>query len=202
MTGLFDKLNTLLQARLRGVIDGIASPGQNSPQDDGQPDDQTVESLRKRVNKAIEYENKLTAQITDLEDEIAALDDQADRAIEAGKDALGRHLVTKIQRRQKLLTMLQADLDSHRRIAQDLILQVNQLDAAVAEAEYQAQQDQADESTRFQRAFENAEDKIRALGDKIRAREAIATDDDATLQADDAVVDDDLDNRRNRLMKK
>lgn len=134
MSGLFEKLNVLLRAQLSGVIDDVTG---RSPRGDsrtpmkGAAD--SVEGLRERINQAIAYEDELERQIADIEREIATLNRQADDAVRDGKDAMARYYIEKVYRQEQRLEIYRADLDTHRLVAEELILAVNQLDAAFAD---------------------------------------------------------------------
>ncbi|TVR23040.1 MAG: hypothetical protein EA396_04580 [Anaerolineaceae bacterium] len=216
MSGLFDKLNVLLRSGVNHFLDDVASsvPRSDAPRNESA----TVDSLRERINRAVEYEQTLTRQIDGLITEINGLNEQADRAIAAGQEAMGRHLIAKIKRREQYLDMLRADLAMHQRIAEDLILQVNQLDAAVASHQHAEQSaatpeddgtatsDAAQDATnRFRRVLDEAQGRIDSLGEKLRSRQEVtadALDDEPTTQADSAAVDDELEARRDRLAKR
>lgn len=215
MSGLFDKLNVLLRSSVNRFLDDVASsvPRPNAPRDDSA----TVESLRDRINRAVEYEQTLTRQIDGLIAEIDGLNGQADRAIDGGQEAMARHLIAKIKQREQYLDMLRADLAMHQRIAEDLILQVNQLDAAVASQQYTEQeatteqdetvQEAAQAATnRFQRVLDEAQGRIDSLGEKLRVRQSATTeslaDDIPETPADSAAVDDELEARRDRLTRR
>lgn len=107
----------------------------NSPVS-GKRGQETVDDLRKRINEAIEYEDKLQRQIDAMRDEIATLNRQADESINKGNEAMARHFVARIQRTEQRLEMIEGDLNAHRLIAEELITQVNLLDSALADARY------------------------------------------------------------------
>ncbi len=215
MTSFFDKLNLLLRSSVNNLLDDIAPTREESPRSKKR----TVESLRERINQAVAYEEDLQKQINAQEDEILSLNEQADRAVEQGRDALARHLIAKVQRRQQHLEMLRVDLDTHQRIAQDLILEVNRLDAALAsmqapqatpaksgKADFVEAEEQATESdNRYQKMMEDAQARMTILGEKLQVRRQRVDQsltDDTDLQADSPAVEDELEVRRNRLMKK
>ncbi|MFW5691248.1 MAG: hypothetical protein ACOCXZ_01995 [Chloroflexota bacterium] len=225
MSGLFEKLNVLVKARLGSLIDDVPRFTTQSGRSDEGP--VSTETLRERINKAISYEDELNRQIAAIENEIATLDRQADEAVERGNEAMARYLIGKMKRAEQRLAITRADLAQHQRIAQELILQVNQLEAAQADARYQdepaepaAQAAEQDESAaqqartaaeRFNTVMRDAQDRINTLGQRIAARRDqtaadIAAEDTAadrtTTVPDSAAVDDDLEARRNRLMKK
>jgi phage shock protein A len=221
MSSLFDKLNTLLRAKVSGMVDDVT--GRNPrPQERPEPLPTTVEGLRERINQAVAYEEKLQQQINDQEDEIAALDAQADRAVSQGKEALARHLIAKVQRKAQHVEMMRADLETHQRVAEELILQVNQLDATLSEVDL-PQSDvtppqqaptnipEADDiqaaNARMSTVIDDAQKRMNMLGEAIRQREdnlrsQMAADDRKGLATDSQSVSDDLASRLDRLSKK
>lgn len=210
MSNIFDKLGVLFRSKVGGLADDIGSSlgvGVNRNQ---------VDKLRKQVNSAVEYEGNIQKQIDSLGAEIADLNQQIDRAVEQGQDANARHLITTLQRREQHITLLQGDLETHQIMLNELILQVNQLDSVVAD------QNNRQESTpetptapnteelqnrvnKFQQVIDESQSKISELGEKIKSRHSdvvpqALNDAEQTEQSDD--VDDELDQRRNRLMKR
>jgi predicted nucleic acid-binding Zn-ribbon protein len=201
MTGFFDKLNTLIRSRMNDLTSPSRSSSSSSPTG---PDPRTVETLRERINEAIARENELRERVAGYEDEIARLDAQADEAVQAGNDAQARHLVAQMQRAQQRLTMAQTDLNTHQRVAEELILEVNQLEAALADQQRADTDDTTSPTTRFDAVMKKTQETISSLGDKIstqRDRLDAEINEDTTPE-DDSRVEDDLEARRNRLMKK
>lgn len=204
MNSLFDKLNVLLRSKVSSALD-INLPSIKR----GEKND--VESLRQRINDAVDYENKLQAEIQALYKEVEDLDRRADEAVKQNNEAMAKHYVTRIQRVKQRIEMMEAELGSHQTVAQELIDSVNRLDAAVADANAQDQEptktfsEQATE--RMQQVFHNAQQKITDLGDKIKSHqdEARSVLDDETnapdTEVDEARVEDDLAERRNRLSR-
>jgi phage shock protein A len=164
----------------------------------------------------VEYEGNIQKQIDSLVAEIADLNQQIDRAVEQGQDAKARHLITILQRREQHITLLQGDLETHQIMLNELILQVNQLDSVVADQNNRQEsmpeaptapntEELQNRVNKFQQVIDESQSKISELGEKIKSRHSdvvpqALNDAEQTEQSDD--VDDELDQRRNRLMKR
>ncbi|GAB4343587.1 MAG: hypothetical protein Kow00117_22180 [Phototrophicales bacterium] len=209
---LFDKLNVLLRSKVGGLLDGKLPSVRRGSQDD-------VQTLRKRINEAVDYEKQLQQQIKALIAEREDLDRRADDAVQKNNEAMAKHFIARIQRLDQRIEMMQAELRSHEQVAQELIDSVNRLDAAVADNTYASQTDEPQQveqnpaktfatqaTDRFQQVFHNAQQKITDLSDKIKSRQdesrTILEDaDDLPNEVDQAKIDDDLAARRNRLSR-
>jgi phage shock protein A len=204
MSNIFDKLGVLFRSKVGGLADDIGSSlgvGVNRNQ---------------VVNSAVEYEGNIQKQIDSLVAEIADLNQQIDRAVEQGQDAKARHLITILQRREQHITLLQGDLETHQIMLNELILQVNQLDSVVADQNNRQEsmpeaptapntEELQNRVNKFQQVIDESQSKISELGEKIKSRHSdvvpqALNDAEQTEQSDD--VDDELDQRRNRLMKR
>ncbi|GIK28535.1 MAG: PspA/IM30 family protein [Chloroflexi bacterium] len=127
MYDLLKKLNTLVSAQVNDLTTRL-------PHLERKPDlDRQVVELRERVAAALEHEDKLRAQVAQLQQEIAGLDARVDAAIQAGQEGAARALLEEIQRLQKRLAMAEADLRQHQNAAADLIVRVNALESAVGD---------------------------------------------------------------------
>ncbi|NOG52598.1 MAG: hypothetical protein HND48_26485 [Chloroflexi bacterium] len=99
MYDLLKKLNTLVSAQVNDLTTRL-------PHLERKPDlDRQVVELRERVAAALEHEDKLRAQVAQLQQEIAGLDARVDAAIQAGQEGAARALLEEIQRLQKRLAM-------------------------------------------------------------------------------------------------
>jgi phage shock protein A len=152
MTDLFKKLNTLIQAGINDVMaeaqKTVSEPLKHIPRSRlGKGITNEVDHLRQKVNDALAYEDELVARLEDIQQDMDALDRQADAAVAAGDDAKARYLLERLNRAQQRYTMTESDLKAHRIAAQDLIRRVNELDAAIADAEHaQANQPPTDQT--------------------------------------------------------
>ena len=127
MNDLLSKLNTLARAKLSDALPQL-------PRFERAPDLQRqVTDLRKRINDALDHEDQLQAQVNALRDEAAQLDIDADHALSQGRDDEARRILEQLKRTEQRLSIAESDLKLHQRDAAELILKVNQLEAAVAD---------------------------------------------------------------------
>lgn len=172
MSSLKNKLNALVRARIQGILgddpDHPRSP--RKPPVDKRADND-VAALRRKINAALDDEERMAAEIETLQRQIADLDQQADRAMTTGDEASARRVLRQMQLDQQRITMLEADLAEHRRSISELISQVNAMEAAIAEARQQqaaperaappdAAAPPADQATRLESDARPAEDDL------------------------------------------
>ncbi len=127
MNDLLKKLNTLMRAQLGDLTPDLPSFPRR-PDLDGQ-----VEDMRARINDALAHEDQLMAKVQALRDETQGLDADADAALNRGDQTHARHLLMQLQRTEQRLSIAEADLRSHQRAAEELIRQVNVLEATIAD---------------------------------------------------------------------
>jgi phage shock protein A len=191
--------------------------------------DREVNMLRGRINEALAYEDELQARLTALQTEVNDWDAKADSAVAAGDDVNGRYFIDQMHRAQQRVAMAEADLRDHQQVTQELISRVNMLESAVAdarraeeekqaEAQKQAQAQKEAEAASVPEQAESVEsaprgqvlsdvlrdvrERVNQMGDLIAAKEEVqqATE-PQSAPADEQVVDDDLEARRQRLSK-
>lgn len=225
MNDFFDKLNTLMRAKLNSLLgDNLFLTHSSSDSDKPQSLNQVAkdaENLRSRANHAIEYEHRLEAKIADIHQQLTTLNRQADDATLSGNEAMARYFIGKIQKLEAQLAQLERDLDEHRQLAQDLIEKVNTLEATIADIQSQQSSAQTDNpiqktvTDKFSELVNDAQKRIHDLGERIRGRKEmlqseINTDADTQLlgqnivssQPSESDIEADLERRRNRLSKK
>jgi len=223
MNDLLKKLNVLVKASLNDRINGDDSA--KSPRV-GKKMDEDVQALRQRINDAVDYEDKIQAQIRQFEDEAARWDRAADDAVTQGNDINARYAIEQMKRAEQRAAIAQSDLREHQTATQDLIQRVNVLEAAVADAsraraEAPAAEASTNELTSAEPAppeitqadevqtnlripdlgnvLRDARDKINTLGESAAPQRAnLSTD----SQEPETAVDDDLERRRERLSKR
>ncbi len=190
MANLFDKLNVLMRARVRGALGGSRQP---RPKEPGPNLDREVAALRKQIDRALDDEDAQQRAIAALRAQIDDGDRRADEALRMGDEAAARHLVRQLQLDRQRLTMSEADLSAHRRETSELIRQVNALEATVAEVhQAQASQEQAAPS-----AADHLAARVRAMREEAAAR--LKRESPSGPDVDERAVDDDLAARRARL---
>ncbi|MEP7290761.1 MAG: hypothetical protein ABI835_03210 [Chloroflexota bacterium] len=175
--------------------------------------DTEIESLRERVNDAVRYEEGLKARAGQFEDEAARWDHQADDAVAQGNEASARYAIEQMKRAEQRAVMAQSDLQAHQLATQDLIQRVNMLEAVVADARRSASEQVTAEQTSAAKTPENkplpdlgnvlreAREKITALGELATAQRDLQPGEKSDSQ-DEAAVDDDLEQRRQRLSRR
>ena len=211
MNDLFKKLNVLVKAGISDLL-GEESPADRPrrrslrPEQLGKDIDCEIESLRKRINEALDYEGELQAKVHTVTDDVTRWDAQADEAVTAGNDAAARHAIDQMRSAQQRLAMAESDLHEHRVVTHELIERVNMLEAAVADAR-RADTEKASEAgqTSIQTAgqalsdvLREAREKIAGMGDLINTRQETQT---PAEEKNEEVVEDDLARRRERLSK-
>lgn len=138
MNDLFKKLNVLLQSQINDLVDNRDSDSKRgrrlSVSRLGSNVDGEIGQLRTRVDQALAYETELQAQVDKLYAKVAELDEKADAAVLAGRDADARFAVQQLKEAQRQLNFLESDLREHRLITQELLSKVNMLEATVEEA--------------------------------------------------------------------
>ncbi len=194
MIELLKKLNILLRSSLNpGERHDPSSPPLSRAAE------RDVGRLRQAINEALAYEDELKARLSALNAEVAQWDAEADRAVAASDDAAARYAVEQMQRAQLRQTIAASDLRDHQRVTQELIQRVNQLDAAVADARRAQATETPTPAPGLSDVLRDARETISALGSTIAAQDAAAPS--APDSVDDQAVDDDLENRRQRLSK-
>jgi phage shock protein A len=198
MPGLINKLNVLVKSSLNSVL-GDESPDTPLSKKTlplarlGKNIDQEIAALRQQINQALDDEDRMESEIDTLQNQMAGWDEQADLALQQGDEANSRYAIRQMQLQQQRAAMLVADLAQHRRSTSELIQRVNELEALVAQARYQAQTAPAEDddeslSARLRRARQDASDPVPAAATPA-----------APPAVNEKAVEDDLARRRARL---
>lgn len=204
MSGIFRKLNTLVKATINDALDLSSGRGDDTlPRLDPRTE-KDAKRLRERINEAIAYEDELQTKVDALNAEAQQLDQQADDAVKAGQEDHARRLIQQLKQTQRRIEMAEADLRQHRVVAEELIRQVNMMEAAIADAQREQSTGEAQPSRvpldRINAVFNQAQEGINRLRDRVAARAEQDAEEDAVEQAvDEAVVEDQLEARRQRL---
>jgi phage shock protein A len=185
---LTDKLNTLIRSRVQGAVDDLKR--QDRPSKPGKNADRDIAALRQQINRALDEEDRITAEIGALQGQIEDWDQQADLALTRGDEAAARHAVRQMQLVQQHQAMVEADLAQHRYSTSELISRANELEARVAEVRQASKDAPADPE----------EERLSARLSQPRP-EAAAQPPDAKPEAavDEKAIEDDLARRRARL---
>jgi chromosome segregation ATPase len=205
MADLMGKLNVLVRSSIQGVLrDEGKRRRKRGPVPSlsalGDDIDQEVAALRQQIDRALDDEERLVADLDALQRQSADWDDQADQALRRGDEATARHAIRQMQTLQQRATMLESDLAQHRISTSELISRVNELEALVAEARHQHQQQPPiQEQKPAPDHVLSARLRKARLFIETQEMEAIQQQPSAAPPVDDRAVDDDLAQRRARL---
>src|SRR5687768_3640712 len=135
------KLNLLVQSQINDVInplrDETEGPARRRAMErTGLSKDMAkdVVTLRKRVEDALAYEDKLQKQITALYGEVSDLDTKADAALQAGQESQARGFLGQLHAKQRQIASLESDLNDHSVVTQELLSQVNTLEGVLEQS--------------------------------------------------------------------
>ena len=205
MNDLLNKLNVLVKATLSDVLTGDSRRNKLVTSGDDKPSavqegKQQITQLRQRISETLAFEDELQKQIQSLQAEVADWDEQADAAVQSGDEAKAHYAVEQMQRVQQRLTMVQSDLAAHEIVTQELIYQVNKLEAAV-DAAAKKQTDEtagAGANEKVSGVLRDMRDKVLELSDQIASRTKVSSE---PVETNPEPVEDDLTKRRQRLSK-
>lgn len=144
----FGKLNHLVKAHINNVLDPIDEKTSKSRkkalsrQDIRGSLQKDVTVLRQRIDDALNHQDELQAKADKLYQDISNWDRKADDAVAAGKESDARYALERMQQANRDLAMTEADLKEHRYITQELISQVNMLDATIQASEDEEPQEE------------------------------------------------------------
>lgn len=212
MDDLLKKLNVLLKATLNDILSDSPSSDSKAavrslPMSASESDKQ-IRALRQRINETLAFEDEIQKRIQALQAEVDRWNQAADDALASGNDALARHAVDQMNRAQQSLTMAQSDLREHQKVTEELILHVNALEAAVESARSR-QPDSAQPPSEppvpsigqaISNTLQEMRDKINQISDQITSKSELVEASPDSL-TDDRKIDNDLEERRQRLSK-
>ena len=143
MSSLFDKINTLVNAQVNDLLGRnpksslarIKLKAEDAEKNPGR----SVQSLRQRLEDAIDYEDDLQAKNDSLMREAADLDQQVDRILQAGDEFGARRLQNQLNLKQQQLAIAESELRDHRLLTQHMIQEMATLEMALDGQERSAQ---------------------------------------------------------------
>src|SRR5262249_50751206 len=138
MSNLLDKLNVLVRSSLNSFGGSKIPAGRLGKDIDGE-----IAALRKKIDEALSTEDGMQQRVDALLKQAAGVDQQADEALKRNDENNARYAVQEMHRLQQQASMVQADLENHRRSTSDFIERVNMLEAMVSDARREQQQKQA-----------------------------------------------------------
>ncbi|GEM_PF-3865262 len=188
MAGFFKKMSTLIQSQINDIISPMTSDSKDSKsrrkflsrQNISGALSNDVEVIRKRLNEALDYETELQAKTDTLYALIAQLDGQADQAVNEGRDSDARKAVSQLQQAQRDLQTNESHLFEHRLVTQELMSRLNALESVLE-------------------AGKTRVDAEEMLPQETAQDSALPSENSAPITSKS--VDDDLAQRRSRLMK-
>jgi len=201
MANLIDKLNVLVKAGLHGVLDEDSARSRRrkkpaSPARLGKDIDQEIAALRQQTDQALEDEDRLSVDIQALQPQIDSWDQQADQALEKGDEATARYAIRQMQLLRQRQTMQEADLAQHRFSTSELIQRVNDLEAVVAQARAHPPASPAQDTDS---STETLSARLRQARQQVSQGVNPPHRDAPPAEVDEKVIDDDLAQRRARL---
>ena len=142
MSSLFDKINTLVNAQVndlrgRNPRSPLARIKLNADDAEKNPR-RSVQSLRQRLEEALDYEDDLQARIESLMRQVADLDQQVDRVLQAGDEFGARRLQNQLNLQQQQLTIAESELRDHRLLTQHLMQELSTVEMALDSQERSA----------------------------------------------------------------
>lgn len=217
MDDFFKKLNVLVRASINDLLGDERERGRRSRalrvDALGKDVDREIAALRARINQALDYEDELRARVSNLQAEAARWDEQVDMLIQRGDDDAARRAAEQLQLVRQRISMAESDLREHQFVTQELILRVNELDAAVADAR---QREGGEPGRPVETAAHNTgrlvadvlrdvREKVADMSELVSGRSTApphSAEEEAGGPADSQAVEDDLARRRDRLSKK
>jgi phage shock protein A len=198
------KLNVLVRSSIQGVLTDegkrLKRGGVPPLAHLGDDIDDEIAALRQQIDKALDDEDRMEADWQAMQQQAADWDRQADQALAQGDEVAARHLVRQIQLQQQRAALLASDLAQHRLSTSELISRVNELEALVAEARRQQQPALIPEKERSApREVLSARLRKARLFIETQEMEALQQEQAPAERVDDGAVDDDLARRRARL---
>lgn len=144
MSSIFDKINTLVNAQVNDFLGrNPKSPLARIKLDTSEIEEnprRTAESLHRRLEEALAYEDEIEAKIQRIRAEAVVLDEQADKQVKSGDEFSARRALSQLQFKQQQLTIAEAELRDHRVLTQHLMQEMTTLDMALDNQERQKSQ--------------------------------------------------------------
>jgi phage shock protein A len=177
MDSIFDKITTLVNAQVNDFLGrNPKSPLARiklDPEEVETNPRRTVQSLRKRLDEALAYEDDIQAKIDRLNQEALQLDEQADAMVQSGDEFGARRILSQLNMKQQQLTIAESELRDHRLLTQHLMQEMTTLEMALDSQQRQQSTRQQGSGTRIpvdgvdssqesgaKTVFDNVSDKI------------------------------------------
>lgn len=135
MSDLFGKISTLVNAQVNDLLGrNPKSPLARirlNPEEAEKDPRRSAQSLRQRLEEAIDYESVLQDKIDQLMNEALELDAEVDASVQRGDEFGARRLQGLLNMKQQQLTIAESELRDHRAVTRHLMQEMSALDAAL-----------------------------------------------------------------------
>ena len=173
MSSLFEKLNTLVNAQVNELLGRYPrSPLARiklNPEDAKKDPRRSVQSVRQRLEEALDYEDELQEKIELLMGETLELDQRVDAFVQADDDIGARHMQGQLNLKQQQLTIAESELRDHRLLSRHLMQELAALESAL-DAQERRPQTSADRPSRKSSGRRIPIDGIRGTGPTNESR--------------------------------
>ncbi|MEZ4667331.1 MAG: hypothetical protein R3E39_05345 [Anaerolineae bacterium] len=210
MDDLLKKLNVLVKVALRDIVSGEPAPQKSStgapPVNSWKDAELQIKTLRQRIDGTLVFEVEIQDRIQALQSQVDHWNQAADDALVSGDEMSARYAVDQMNRAQQSLKMAQSDLHQHQIVTEELIANVNALEAAFENSE----QNELKKNDRLavqlgaigqtiSNTLEEMRDRIVQLSSQPTLESQHPLGDRVSI--DNPKVEDDLERRRQRLSK-
>lgn len=135
MSDIFDKISTLVNAQLNDFLgknpkSPLARIQLNADEAEKNPQ-RSANSLRQRLEEAIEYEDELQARIEDRMRAVVELDKLVDDMLRSGDEVSAQRLQNQLNMKQQHLTIAESELHDHRLLTRHLMQELATLETAL-----------------------------------------------------------------------
>ena len=139
MSDLFDKISTLINAQFNDLLgksprSPLARIKLNAADAEKNPR-HSAQSLRQRLEEAIEYEDELGARINERMREVVELDKLVDEMLRSGDTVSAQRLQGQLNMKQQHLTIAESELHDHRLMTRHLMQELSTLETALDDEE-------------------------------------------------------------------
>ncbi len=182
MSSLFDKISTLVNAQVSDLLGrNPRSPLARirlNPEEAEKDPRRSAQTLRQRLDEAVDYEGELQGKIDQLMSEALELDAEVDGCLQRGDQFGARRLQGQLNMKQQQLTIAQSELRDHRMVTRHLMQEMITLESALDSRERRQRSQAGDRQPRSTRIpVEGAGSTIvDGVADKLNeARDSIET---------------------------
>ena len=134
MSNLFDKISTLVNAQVNDLLGRNPKSPLARVKLDAEADKdprRSAQTLRRRLEEAIDYEDVLQAKVDSLMQEALVLDQIVDETLRTGDEFEARRVQGQLNMKQQQLTMAESELRDHRLLTQHLMQELSTLEMAL-----------------------------------------------------------------------